>query len=410
MMLGRLVERMKGNSRPVVNRGSFLEGCLERIRPRLFEHFQKSLAENPAADSLDVFSLFIVEDLLKGESCEAAAARAFFSVLLENEHLPLGQQLTDSELTLLRDLLMGYFRGNDNINEKGAEVLALIERKFLRGEFSQARILLQIFETDEETRQNNERNLFYEEMITRLALPVSNAKGLNAQLISKLEEDDFQDELVTELSTALQEGSDLHFCLFLKDKLEIAKWREQFVQLPENAASCISDYVPVARWRSLGSLKEESINSQVQRHMTFEMLRRHVQLKLRMCYFILLASGKTGVEWFIFSFSKWSREHFDVDAREVLPFVHRSSVMDGLCLQEVLDIAVDRFYGPSLNKINITKEQSESAWRSILQSLATTPFHNIPRGYYNFGDFILDKLLAFEYVDPLFAFKLYLLM
>ncbi|MFA5625332.1 MAG: hypothetical protein WC966_09825 [Bradymonadales bacterium] len=409
-MLGRLVERMKGNSRPVVNRGSFLDGCLERVRPRLVEHFLKALDENPHSDCLDLLSLFIVEDLLKGESCEPAAARAFFSVLLENEHLPLGQQLSDAELTLLRDLLMGYFKGNDNVNEKGAEVLSLIERKFMRGEFSQARILLQIFETDEETRQNNERNLFYEEMITRLSLASSNAKGLPSSVLAKFDEEDFEDAAVNEMSQSLANESDLRFCLFLKDQAELAKWHAQFERLQESSASCISDYVPVARWRRLGTLKDESISSQVQRHMTFEMLRRHVQLKLRMCYFLLLASGKTGVEWFIFSFSEWSLKHFNVEAREVLPFVHRSSVMEGLCLQEVMDIAVDRFFGPSLNKVNITKEQSESAWRATVRKLSKTHFASIPRGYYNLGDFILDELLPFEHVDPLLAYKLYLLM
>ena len=81
--------------------------------------------------------------------------------------------------------------------------------------------------------------------------------------------------------------------------------------------------------------------------MVFESLRRYVQQKLRMCYFILLASGITGYEWFIYAFTNWSRDIFNVDVREIFPVLHRLALVDGMCLQEVLDVTLERYHGPA---------------------------------------------------------------
>ena len=141
------------------------------------------------------------------------------------------------------------------------------------------------------------------------------------------------------------------------------------------------------------------------------MLRRHVQQKLKMCYFILLASGTTGHEWFIFAFSEWSKKHFNVDVREVFPVLHRSGIVDGMCLQDILDMVIERFYSPAMNKLVIRPETLQKAYHETLKTLfSKINFAQVPAGHYNFGDFLLDEILPFPYESPLFAFRLHCMM
>ncbi|MEO1268651.1 MAG: hypothetical protein AAFX99_11165, partial [Myxococcota bacterium] len=98
------------------------------------------------------------------------AGRAYLGLLLENDRLPRGEQLTLEELTLPRGLLIDFFGGEVNIQGRAQEVLSLVERKFSQRSFKQATILLQLFETDQSTRMQNERKLFYEDMIQRLGI------------------------------------------------------------------------------------------------------------------------------------------------------------------------------------------------------------------------------------------------
>ena len=158
---------------------------------------------SPDIDALDILALLIVEKM-GIKNADVAASRAFLSILIENEHLPVAGQLSAQELQALRNLLFCYFSGDANVNEKGAQVLALIEQKFANGFFSQARILLQIFETNQETRQNNERNLYYEEMILRLDGGPTKAKPVARNILQAACEDDADDETVLRALRAIE--------------------------------------------------------------------------------------------------------------------------------------------------------------------------------------------------------------
>src|SRR5690606_29831748 len=140
---------------------TYFEALLESVREEVLSQLAK-----PTNDPLEVLAQALMRKVVgKGEEVNPQAARAFFSVLAENDRLPLGEQLNITEIELLQHLLVEYFSGMESVRARANEVLGLIERKFSQGAFTQARILLQIFETDAETRLNNERNLFYEDMI-----------------------------------------------------------------------------------------------------------------------------------------------------------------------------------------------------------------------------------------------------
>ncbi|MBQ8037736.1 MAG: hypothetical protein IJ268_12150, partial [Proteobacteria bacterium] len=237
-------------------------------------------------DALDVLAEIVLGEM-GVEGTDISAMRAYLSILIENEHLPSQSQLSEAELSTLRDLLFCYFSGAENVNEKGADVLSLIEKKFANGDFSQARILLQIFETNNETRQNNERNLFYEEMIMRLDSVAGKSKPISAHLAQEVLADHAPDDDVLRGLAALDQNVGARFCLYLRDPDEVERWKQALSPLKPDVQEYLLDYIPVVRWRRIGSLAMP-IHAQLTQHMTFEMLRRHVQQKLRMCYFILL--------------------------------------------------------------------------------------------------------------------------
>lgn len=408
-MFGRLVERMKRGSKTSAESG-FLGKYIDAICPRYAARFRELQAskENFEPDALDVLSLLLAEEM-QVKNVDIAASRAFLSILIENDHLPTQNQLNAQELELLRDLLLCYFGGEQDVNEKGNQVLSLIEQKFANGDFSQARILLQIFETNPETRINNERNLYYEEMIMRLDCMPSHAKPIAQNLIDDALADNADDDSVLSAFDACAQNAGCYFNLYLRDTDEYERWQKALSSLSPSVSEYLLEFVPVIRWRPIGIL-DEPIASQINRHMIFEMLRQHVLQKLRMCYFILLASGESGFEWFIFAFTQWSKEFFDVDVRDVFPLLHRGSIVDGLGLQESFDQTLERFYGPGMNTITLNPDDLEHAYRDSLRFILSSDLSQIPSGNYNFGGFLLDRILPFPYEDPMFAYRLHLMM
>ena len=410
-MLGRWVEKMRRGHKSAPEEEGFLGQYLDAICSKYSTRYQERVCASATPtdiDALDILAELLMEEMGLGQ-VDLAAARAYLSILIENEHLPISGQLTASELNSLRELLFCYFNGSSDVNEKGGEVLSLIERKFSNGNFSQARILLQIFETNNETRLNNERNLYYEEMILRLDATPTNTMTLPSSILENVPNANSSDEEILRALNACEQTADIQFLLYLRNQNELNRWQEALTPLPEHIQEYLLDYVPVIRWRHIGSL-EEPLRSQFGRHMTFEMLRRHVQQKLRMCYFILLASGSTGYEWFIFSFTEWSKTYFNVDVREVFPMLHRSGIVDGICLQEVLDIVTERFYGAAMNRLTIQPEVLENAYVDAIRFILYSDFSQIPPGKYNFGDFLLDYILPFNYENPMFAYRLHSMM
>ncbi len=411
-MLGRLVEKMMRGNKASSDDEGYLSRYLDVICPQYAAQYNEVMHDKPAdaeIDALDVLANMLMSEMGISNGY-GAAARAYLSILIENEHLPVRAHLSANELNALRELLFCYFNGAGDVNEKGSQVLGLIEQKFSHGDFSQARILLQIFETNNETRLNNERNLYYEEMIMRLDSMGSRAKSLPESLTSFDPVHHSDDATVLQVLNDCEACAGASFYLFLRDPDELTAWQQALSSLDEQVQQYLLDYIPVVRWRKVGSITSEDLRSQLGRHMTFEMLRRHVQQKIRMCYFILLASGSTGHEWFIFAFTEWSRKHFNVDVRDLFPFIHRSGIVDNICLQEILDMATDRFFGPAMNSLSIHPETLEKAYISALEFIAATDFSQVPPGNYNLGDFLLDVILDFDYQDPLLAYRTHAIM
>ncbi len=152
---------------------------LEAKLGEVYEATRVFLEESPDHDPMAVLVAHVMS--ADTRECKNAAAcldsepllkagRAYFALLAENDRLPPGEQITEEELALPRSLLLDFFLGRADIQHRAQEVLGLIERKFSERAFQQATILLQLFETDQATRIQNERKLFYEDMIQRLGV------------------------------------------------------------------------------------------------------------------------------------------------------------------------------------------------------------------------------------------------
>ena len=409
-MLRKIVNMIMGGSNAATPpQRTYFEEILERIRPVLAAR----IVEDPDVDLLEQLAVEVLRATSEGENPNPQAARAFFSVLVENDQLAEGKQLIESELDLLRSLLLEYFTGNDQVRARANEVLALIEQKFSEGAFTQAKILLQIFETDAETRLNNERNLFYEDMILRLGVrrrhPLSDRDQQN---IHKLFEQCSLDDEATVYKALQTLSSELYveFCLSVREPNDAKVWEALAETLTdEDVRERLLSYVPTRRWRNPITLPQYGLQTLTSQHLIERAARVQIQSLTRLCYFLLLASGDTSFQAFLYSYLGWCRERWGVDARRLLPKLHRSSVVEDCGLQDTLDSIYDEFFAEAVaERCDVHSDESiKRAWYALFKRFSTLDFNEVPPGHYDLGGLLLDGVLGFDYPDDNFSFRLH---
>jgi hypothetical protein len=408
-MLRKIVHMiMGGSSSGERTKRTHLDALLDQARPTI----QSQLRQNPTLDPLELLALEILR-LVSDPSpspLNPQAARAFFSVLVDNDQLPASEQLDEQEIDLLKRLLSDYFSGSDQVRSRANEVLALIERKFSEGAFTQARILLQIFETDNETRLNNERNLFYEDMILRLGLrrrhPISDADAIRKSLQRSLSLDPDAFRSTCDLLNA---EAYIHPCFLLRDPDQLTAWT-QLASISQASDACdrLLTYIPPKRWRSPSLLPQLHPSSLALTHLHDGAVKKYILSLTRLCYFFLLASGDTDFETFLFTYLSWCHDRWGVDARRLLPQLHRRSVLEERSIQESLDALFDEFFSPSASALApFTTQDISQAWIALSSRLSSLDLSSIPPGHYDLGGLLLDHLLGFQHPDPSFTFRIH---
>lgn len=410
-MLKKIVNMIMGSSE---DRGTsshtYFEGLLDEVIPKLSKGF-----EDPDSDALDVLATaLLLQDVGQPDlEPHAQAARAYFSVLVENDRQPRSEQLSVPELELLKSLLLEYFSGRRELQSKANEVIALIERKFSEGAFTQARILLQIFETDHETRLNNERNLFYEDMILRLGVRRRHEIGdTEATTLHDMLEplNATKADGVRKALSWMADEFYVQFCLALRMPKEQESWNAIVSKIKNtDSRDRLLRYVPPLRWRTVPEMPELPLPELLKRHVTPASLKQHILGHTRMCYFLLLASGDTGFEDYLYRYLAWCRDALDVEGKRVLPQLHRRSVLEERGLVETLDNLYGEFFEDAVAKCleSIDEERFAQAWNTLITDLAKFDINEIPPGFYDLGGFLLDRLLGFEQPTPYFGFRLY---
>lgn len=352
------------------------------------------------------------------------AGRVLLGMLIENDRLPVELQLGLEELILARDLLMGQHLGVKNLEGKAQQLLRIVERKFSEGQFSQARILLQLFQTDRPTRVRNDRNIFYEDMIQRLGIrrrhPVAD------DLLQEYRDLEAGDEPIRDLSRWLDHKIFIKFHLFCRRSEEVQRWSalsEQFSQ--PQAREMLLRYIPPKRWRPFfaqvqenGQVVQDSTSlihdaeplaQLVSRHLHSDTLSNYIISHIRTCYFVLRAVGDTGLEKYLDTFFDWTRDQLDCNATVFLPELYRRSMGETDMMRSIfLDLYARHFRENAERWLqSVSEEDVLAAMEKVTRTLQDYNLNDIPPGNYDLGGFIYDALFGIEYPSPEFAFKVH---
>ena len=338
------------------------------------------------------------------------AGRIFLEVLIENDRLPTELQLSVNELFSIRDMLISQQLGSEEHGEAVRRLLALVEQKFNEGLFGQARILLALFQTDDQTQLNNDRNLFYEEMILKLGIKrrhrLTEEETKAFQTLADASDDPGRRDALSWLKT----NCAVRFHVLLSDESAADYWREfSSISSIAERAQAFDERLPVVRWREVSAIENETVTAQVKRYLTVDAVRAHLTSQLAAAYFVLRAVGDTGLEPVLDTFFDWTEKEFGVNATAVMPELYKRSMSDQAPMTEILHELYVEHFGDSIEALveNFNDETVENAVAKVLANLKTIDLGEIAPGDYNLGAFVLDVLLDVPYPSPDFSFKIH---
>ena len=339
------------------------------------------------------------------------AARVFLGLLIENDRLPTDLQLSVGEMMLARDLLLGYFVQSGDFDDNARRLLSLVEQKFGDGLFSQARILLKLFHTDQQTRVNNDRNLFYEDMILRLGIRRRHRVSLEESRAFRARMDEADDEAGRRaLFGWLSEEALIKFHFLVRDPADVARWKPVVARstrpgVEENFAR----YLPPRRWRPIDAYEGFSVEAQALRHVCLDAARDYVLSLLKTCYFVLRAVGDTGLEGYLDTFFDWSSASFGVDGTVLMPRLYKRSMMEHEPMVEILGELYDEFYAEKTAEIvdGWGGDRIRAALGEAIEALGECDLGDVAPGYYDLGGLVFDRLFDVRYPSAEFAFKLH---
>ncbi len=341
--------------------------------------------------------------------------RIFLGMLVENDRVPVELQMTPRETEQARRLLAGYFLGDDGLELRAREMLRLVEEKFDEGMFSQARILLQLFDADQSTRIENDRNLFYEDMILRFGIQRRHPVG--GEIVEEL------DGRFDELDGDLEERSDeleqmldwlaetvyVNLDFFGRDAEELEQWR-QLAELSEraDAAERLLDVVPPYRWRLPSEFSSPPLEL-LGRQITSQYVADYVTDHVKTCYFILRAVGDTGLEPYLDVFFDWVDEEFDIDGPGLMPWIYNQTTENDRLVDEIFQELYREHFREAVETRREAWEREDlaDAADSVLEKFVATELDEIPPGHYDFGQFVLDELFDVDYPTEKFPFQMH---
>lgn len=338
------------------------------------------------------------------------AGRVFLNLLIDNDRLPTDLQLSVGETALARDLLLGYFVGNDDYDGKARRLISLVEKKFADGLFSQAKLLLTLFHIDESTRITNDRNLFYEDMILRLGIRrrhkltdeetaqfKEKVKALSAEKGHK----DFFAWLDTRILVKMH--------LLGRSDAHVHSWQQAISACSRDAAKEIfTASIPPVRWRPVDK-QDATVAHQLRAHMSAEAARSYVISQIRTCYFVLRAVGDTGLEGYLDSFFDWTQKEFDLNGTRLMPILYNRSMMESASMSEILDDVYDEFFDAHTQARfeALDAAATEAAYKKAMEKLSKYDFGEVAPGYYDLAGFVFDEIFGMTYPSREFAAKVH---
>ena len=340
-------------------------------------------------------------------------ARILLAVLLDNDRLPQGEQLMPAEMVMASDLWVHLVVQDTDLDERVQKLARLVEQKFGANCFSQARLLLQLFPANTETRVNNDRQLFYEDMIYRLGIRRSHSiGGAECQdLVESLSDVDLgDDDSVRKALTDLEESTGLGMHVYTREPGEVDQWRQlvEKCELP-GVEPYVLGMIPPRRWRPIKPSGERTVQTVLREHIVRPMARDYVIGHIKTCYFILRAVGDTGLEPYLDSFFDWSKSCCQINATTFLPELHQQMTHSSEMINQLFGDIYDQCYREAVDEELEALDDAAltAAFGTALEQMAAAELGEIAPGNFDLGAFVLDAYLEFEQPTPAFAFKIY---
>ncbi len=341
-------------------------------------------------------------------------ARILLAVLLDNDRLPVSNQLSPRELLMAAALWTRLLMRDTNIDDRVKQLARLVEQKFTDNHFSQAGLLLKLFPTNRETRINNDRQLFFEDLITRLGVHDrfgSGSDGTIGESIDQLTELSLDDDAaLREAFEKLAETTGLNLHLYTRSPADVDRWRTlvETTNRPE-AVWYFLDKIPPRRWRSVADGDERAVETALREHIVRPMVRDYVIRQVQTCYFVLRTVGDTGLEPYLDSFFDWSEKCFDIDATAFMPEIHERITRERHLIAPVFADIYERHFRESVHQLltDFDDDQLHDAFEGAIERIATSSPDDVTDGNYDLGGFVLDAYLEFEYPEPRFGFGMH---
>jgi hypothetical protein len=417
-MLRRLLRNWgRPPARDGERRLTFGERLLETTRQRAASRIEGSDDPNAVVSTLaramlevDLPAATLIPNRANNDELDAFA-RANMQLILDNDRLPPSLQLAEGDLERPRALLGAFFFEHGDVQQQAHNVLRFIERRFSEGRFAQAGLLLQLFDTDEGTRRNNERNLFFEEMAARFLAPrartgtMARAEELAALLAQA---PGAVDEGTADVSAWLDENVGVRLHLLSRNAGEIDAWQTTLASVSPESREAVEPLLPPWRWRALHDGGAEAIVPRLIDHLAQRTLRDYVLHLTRCAYFAVLTTGRNGLEPLIFTYLRWISGNFDCFATRILPTIHRETTVDERSLSDTLDDVYDNFLGGSrFGTGTFSEEAVREAATRVYERMRLLPLTTVPEGEYDFGGLVMDELFGIAWDSPTLALRVH---
>lgn len=340
-------------------------------------------------------------------------ARILLAVLLDNDRLPATDQLEVIEILMAAELWARLISGDTDVDQRVKKLAHLVEQKFGTNAFSQARLLLKLFPTNRETRINNDRQLFFEAMISRMGMrdPGAVEEGTDEPFDELVDLELSDDKQVRHGLAGLAEQTGVSMHVYTRRPTEVDRWRalvEERTDRPE-MVSYFLDKIPPRRWRDIAPEGKRTVETALREHIVLPMARDYVIGHLQCCYFVLRTVGDTGLEPYLDSFFDWSKQCFNLDATAFLPEIHERITKDRQLIDPVFADVYERYYQESVEEVmsRFDDEALAESFASAMNRVAESDLHAVTAGNFDLGGFVLDAYLEFEYPEPEYAFGMH---
>jgi hypothetical protein len=318
-----------------------------------------------------------------------AYGHAWLGLLSLQHRMAPSLQFSEADLRTPQRLLRAFFLGDGPVDEAIAAMLKLAEQRFTDGRFAQARILLDVFDTEPATRRNNDRTLFYEEHVS--ALLSQRVQGLARH-----------ENLKGPATLASWIAQDLPRARITLHALQTVDWTPATHHLPQplqaDAEGLLAQQLVAAAWRPVGDgTTREELAARLADHATHATLEDWVERWMRASYFIALATGRTGYEQVLLSWLRAMGRLFHVPSMTILPAVHRIATHPQHSVSDGVQIQLERLFSALAPDAALPAHADiEATLDTLARQLFDPQASGVPGGAYDAGALALDHLYGMD--------------